>query len=174
VNAGKSRALSRLGSAFSSVAAQKLVYKVHPMGDCEAVIGLDGRKEERYKDGGKEGSRTKERRKDGRREESGRNNTDKTGLSLDQLSVGSFPSPPPSKAGIQLEVKLPWYKGITLKDIRDILPTLLILVIGLVIMILVIPYAFSSVFKQLAQEREMNRVREEAALNRSRLLEELL
>ena len=44
------------------------------------------------------------------------------------------------------------------KDIRDILPTLLILVIGLVIMILVIPYAFSSVFKQLAQEREMNRV----------------
>ena len=28
VNAGKSRALSRLGSAFSSVAAQKLVYKV--------------------------------------------------------------------------------------------------------------------------------------------------
>jgi len=154
VNAGKSRQLSRLGSAFSSVAAQKLVYKVHPMGDCEAVIGLDGRKEERYKDGGKEGSRTKERRKDGRREESGRNNTD--------------------KAGIQLEVKLPWYKGITLKDIRDILPTLLILVIGLVIMILVIPYAFSSVFKQLAQEREMNRVREEAALNRSRLLEELL
>merc|ERR1719464_1899313 len=100
--------------------------------------------------------------------ESGRNDTDKTGLSLDQLSVGSFPSPPPSKAGIQLEVKLPWYKGITLKDIRDILPTLLILVIGLVIMILVIPYAFSSVFKQLAQEREMNRVREEAALNRSR------
>jgi len=154
VNAGKSRQLSRLGSAFSSVAAQKLVYKVHPMGDCEAVIGLDGRKEERHKDGGKEGSRTKERRKDGRREESGRNNTD--------------------KAGIQLEVKLPWYKGITLKDIRDILPTLLILVIGLVIMILVIPYAFSSVFKQLAQEREMNRVREEAALNRSRLLEELL
>ena len=75
------------------------------------------------------------------------------------------------------------------QDIRDILPTLLILVIGLVIMILVIPYAFrlvviivviigliiviiiklvvmvlvisntfSSVFKQLAQEREMNRV----------------
>ena len=60
------------------------------------------------------------------------------------------------------------------------MPTLLILVIGLVIMILVIPYAFrlvtviklvviiiklvvisntfSSVFKQLAQEREMNRV----------------
>ena len=49
----------------------------------------------------------------------------------------------------------------------------MILVIGLVIMILVIPYAFrlvtiiklvvisdtfSSVFKQLAQEREMNRV----------------
>ena len=29
VNAGKSRQLSRLGSAFSSVAAQKLVYKVY-------------------------------------------------------------------------------------------------------------------------------------------------
>merc|ERR550517_2361554 len=142
------------------------------MGDCEAVIGLDGRKEEWQENGGKEGPRNKEKHKDGR-EERLRSDRDKTGLSLDQLSVGSFPSPPPSKAAIQLEVKLPWYKGITLKDIRDILPTLLILVIGLVIMILVIPYAFSSVFKQLAQEREMNRVREEAALNRSRLLEEL-
>lgn len=49
-------------------------------------------------------------------------------------------------------VKLPWYKGVTCKDIRDIMPTVLILLIGLLIMIFVIPYAFSSVIKQLENE----------------------
>ena len=39
--------------------------------------------------------------------------------------------------------KLPFYKGVTCKDIRDIIPTVLILLGGLLIMIFVIPYAFS-------------------------------
>ena len=51
---------------------------------------------------------------------------------------------------------------------KAILPTLVILVVGLLIMILVIPYAFSSVFKQLAMEKEINRIREE--MNRNRTL----
>ena len=51
---------------------------------------------------------------------------------------------------------------------KAILPTLVILVVGLLIMILVIPYAFSSVFKQLEMEKEINRIREE--MNRNRTL----
>ena len=51
---------------------------------------------------------------------------------------------------------------------KAILPTLVILVVGLLIMILVIPYAFSSVFKQLEMEKEINRSREE--MNRNRTL----
>ncbi|XP_023323416.1 uncharacterized protein LOC111697597 [Eurytemora carolleeae] len=67
----------------------------------------------------------------------------------------------------QLEVKLPWYKSVTWKDIRDILPTLIILLVGLLIMVIVIPYAFSSVIKQLQQEQELNRLREELELNKT-------
>ena len=51
---------------------------------------------------------------------------------------------------------------------KAILPTLVILFVGLLIMILVIPYAFSSVFKQLEMEKEINRIREE--MNRNRTL----
>ena len=49
-----------------------------------------------------------------------------------------------------------------------ILPNLLILVVGLLIMVLVIPYAFSSVFKQLEVEKEINRIREEMEISRIR------
>ena len=35
----------------SKIQNVKYNFEVHPMGDCEAVIGLDGRKEERYKVG---------------------------------------------------------------------------------------------------------------------------
>ena len=48
--------------------------------------------------------------------------------------------------------KLPWYRGVTCKDVRAIMPTVLILIGGLLIMIFVIPYAFSSVIKQLENE----------------------
>ncbi len=41
----------------------------------------------------------------------------------------------------------------TCKDVRDIMPTVLILLGGLLIMIFVIPYAFSSVIKQLEAEQ---------------------
>ncbi len=60
-----------------------------------------------------------------------------------------------SKTTSQLEAiaKLPWYRGVTCKDVRDILPTVLILLGGLLIMIFVIPYAFSSVIKQLEAEQ---------------------
>ena len=44
-----------------------------------------------------------------------------------------------------------------LQDIQAILPTLLILLVGLLIMVLVIPYAFSSVFKQLEMEKQIER-----------------
>ena len=50
---------------------------------------------------------------------------------------------------------------------KAILPTLVILFVGLLIMILVIPYAFSSVFKQLEMEKEINRIREEMKRNRT-------
>ena len=50
---------------------------------------------------------------------------------------------------------------------QAILPTLVILFVGLLIMILVIPYAFSSVFKQLEMEKEINRIREEMNKNRT-------
>lgn len=55
-----------------------------------------------------------------------------------------------------------------MQDVKAILPTLVILFVGLLIMILVIPYAFSSVFKQLEMEKEINRIREE--MNRNRTL----
>ena len=48
--------------------------------------------------------------------------------------------------------ELPWYRGVTCKDVKDIMPTVIILLVGLLIMIFVIPYAFSSVIKQLEAE----------------------
>ena len=91
-----------------------------------------------------------------------------------------------SRGTAQIEVKLPWYMGVTCKvgiiyitqikkmfkihffqDVKDILPTLLILLVGLLIMVLVIPYAFSSVFKQLEMEKEISRIREEMNKNKT-------
>ena len=68
-----------------------------------------------------------------------------------------------SKTTSQLEAynKLPWYKKVTCKDVRDIMPTVLILVGGLLIMIFVIPYAFSSVIKQLEMEALIEEAREQ-------------
>lgn len=59
-----------------------------------------------------------------------------------------------SKTTSQIEAaaKLPWYRGVTCKDVRAIMPTVLILIGGLLIMIFVIPYAFSSVIQQLENE----------------------
>lgn len=71
-----------------------------------------------------------------------------------------------SKTTSQLEAaaKLPWYRGVTCKDIRDIMPTVLILIGGLLIMIFVIPYAFSSVIKQLEAEQLLEEAREAAKM----------
>ena len=70
-----------------------------------------------------------------------------------------------SKTASQLEAAakmLPWYKGITCKDLRDIAPTVLILLGGLLIMIFVIPYAFSSVIKQLQASEANERAKQMA------------
>jgi len=67
-----------------------------------------------------------------------------------------------SKTTSQIEAaKLPWYRGVTCKDVRDIMPTVLILIGGLLIMIFVIPYAFSSVIKQLEMEALIEQAREQ-------------
>ena len=65
-----------------------------------------------------------------------------------------------SKTTSQLEAaaKLPWYRGVTCKDLKAITPTVLILIAGLLIMIFIIPYAFSSVLSQLEQVMEMERL----------------
>jgi len=67
-----------------------------------------------------------------------------------------------SKTTSQLEAakNLPWYRGVTCKDLKDITPTLLILLGGILIMIFVIPYAFTSVIKQLNNVLEMERIQE--------------
>lgn len=74
-------------------------------------------------------------------------------LSGDRVSVLSGASGR-SKTTSQIEAaeKLPWYKGVTVKDVKDIMPTVLILIAGLLVLIFVIPYAFSSVIKQLENE----------------------
>lgn len=77
------------------------------------------------------------------------NNEDNDGR-LSALSNGSGKSKTTSQ--LEAAAKLPWYRGVTCKDIRDITPTLLILLGGLLIMIFVIPYAFSSVIAQLKAE----------------------
>ena len=67
-----------------------------------------------------------------------------------------------SKTTSQLEAaaKLPWYRGVTCKDVKDIMPTLLILLAGVLIMIFIIPYAFESVITQLKNVAEMDRIQE--------------
>ena len=72
-----------------------------------------------------------------------------------------------SKTTSQLEAakNLPWYRGVTCKDLKDIMPTFLILVGGILIMIFVIPYAFTSVINQLKNVSEMERIQE---LNKER------
>ena len=67
--------------------------------------------------------------------------------------------------------ELPWYRGVTCKDVKDIMPTVIILLVGLLIMIFVIPYAFSSVIKQLEAESELEAAKE---LARQRALNESL
>jgi len=71
-----------------------------------------------------------------------------------------------SKTTSQIEAaaKLPWYKGVTCKDVKMIMPTVLILLCGLLVMIFVIPYAFSSVIQQLENEvlvREAKKIKKE-------------
>ena len=46
-------------------------------------------------------------------------------------------------------------RNITWKDMRLILPTLLILLFTVLVMVTVIPYAFSSVFRQMEAVRAM-------------------
>ena len=53
------------------------------------------------------------------------------------------------------------------QDIREILPTIIILVFGLLMMAIVIPYAFRSVIRQLEEEQEMNNKRNEDNLTTS-------
>ena len=79
------------------------------------------------------------------------------GTTADRVSVMSGASGR-SKATSQLEAasKLPWYRGMTCKV------TILILIGGLLIMIFVIPYAFSSVIKQLEAESLLNEAKEKA------------
>ena len=88
------------------------------------------------------------------------------GTTADRVSVLSGASGR-SKTTSQLEAasKLPWYRGVTCKDIKDITPTVLILIGGLLIMIFVIPYAFSSVIKQLESECLLNEAKEKAKMD---------
>jgi hypothetical protein len=46
-------------------------------------------------------------------------------------------------------------RNITWKDVRLILPTVLILLFTILVMLTVIPYAFSSVFRQMEAVRAM-------------------
>jgi len=64
-----------------------------------------------------------------------------------------------------VEVRIPWYQSITARDLLDILPGVIILLLGLSVMGYVIPYAFSSVLRQMEQEARLNRMREIAAVN---------
>ena len=45
-----------------------------------------------------------------------------------------------------------------MQDIRDVLPSCIILIVGLAIMVLVIPYAFSSVIKQIQMENSLRNI----------------
>jgi len=47
------------------------------------------------------------------------------------------------------------HDGVTFKDIKQIMPTCLILIVTVIIMVTVIPYAFSSVIKQMQAADQM-------------------
>jgi len=75
--------------------------------------------------------------------------------SLSRFSLGSTASERPVTSRTTKNEKQDEHDGITLKDIRLILPTLLILLFTLIIMVTVIPYAFASVFRQLEAVRAL-------------------
>jgi len=75
--------------------------------------------------------------------------------SLSRFSLGSTTSDRPVTSRTTKNEKHDEHDGITLKDIRLILPTLLILLFTLIIMVTVIPYAFASVFRQLEAVRAL-------------------
>jgi len=54
-------------------------------------------------------------------------------------------------------------RAVTFQDIKSIMPTVLILIFTLLIMVTVIPYAFSNVIKQLQAVRLLEQQQEEAA-----------
>jgi len=75
--------------------------------------------------------------------------------SLSRFSLGSTTSDRPVTGRPTKNAKQDEHDGVTLKDIRLILPTLLILLFTLIIMVTVIPYAFASVFRQLEAVRAL-------------------
>merc|ERR1719347_1241637 len=56
------------------------------------------------------------------------------------------------------------HDGVTFKDIKQIMPTCLILIVTVVIMVTVIPYAFSSVIKQMQAADQMAEWKEQQEL----------
>jgi len=75
--------------------------------------------------------------------------------SLSRFSLGSTTSDRPVTGRPTKNAKPDEDDGVTLKDIRLIFPTLLILLFTLIIMVTVIPYAFASVFRQLEAVRAL-------------------
>ncbi len=97
----------------------------------------------------------------------------------DRVSVLSGVSGRSRSASETAKAELPWYKGLTWKDFKAILPTFLILVLGTALMIAVTPFAYQQVIRQLAAEAEvkaMKAAREAAegivAVNETALLPE--
>jgi hypothetical protein len=84
--------------------------------------------------------------------------TDKEADGLSVLSGHSDRSKTTSP--LEAEAKLPWFRNVTCKDLKDITPTLLILLGGVLIMIFVIPYAFQSVIVQLKNVAELDAIQE--------------
>jgi hypothetical protein len=63
------------------------------------------------------------------------------------------------KEELDIQVKqLPWYADSTWRDIREIIPCLLILLIGIGFVILVIPYSFAPHIKLLQMKKEIPRL----------------
>ena len=58
-------------------------------------------------------------------------------------------------AGSKVPFKEDMDRNITWKDVRLILPTVMILLFTILVMLTVIPYAFSSVFRQMEAVRAM-------------------
>jgi len=96
---------------------------------------------------------------------SGNNQRQVDGTSV--LSGGSDKS-----ATSESKSNLPWYKDVTWKDVKDITPTLLILLGGLIFMIIVIPWAFESVFQMLDEEAKMKKLTEAREMKARRLAAE--